>query len=321
MSRKEIDETILSRLYELLSQDQFELLPPWDGGQVRLVYLMNDAVESFLIFEEAVLTGYYDAHYEGELEAELRREEDGRYVLMVHQGESVCTIFFHDLSLEVHPYDYGKTGHVWMKGSEELRQIEYWIAIMKAKVDYLGEEFCSEQEKRLSHLEAFPPLNVCSYPAVPRQYYEPREDAWEPTPEGIRVMKSLAQQANDRKLERAMVHYEKHHGKRQTRHIAAMLRRSSHNDVVDLLIRQIRKASGVYPDRVFLPEEEKRFVGIRREAERRKAILEAQGKTVYLFCQMPFAAAKDEVEFKAHLLVIGKGLRNRIVQVETFMNI
>ncbi len=43
----------LAMLEELLEQDQFELLIPKDGmsGELRLVYLMNDAVESFLVFK------------------------------------------------------------------------------------------------------------------------------------------------------------------------------------------------------------------------------------------------------------------------------
>ncbi len=319
MNVREIDETILNRLYELLSQEQFELLAPLDTDRIRLVYLMNDAVESFLVFEEAKLTGFYDAHYEGELGAELRREDDGRYVLMVHQGEAVCTIFFRNLSLEVHLYNYGKTGHVWMKGQEDLRQIEYWIAIMKAKADYLGEDGCNDLELQISALEAFPPLNVCSYPAVPRQYYEPREDAWEPSPDGIDMMRRLAVQTEDRKLVRALERYKVHHGKRQTRHIARMLQANEHSRTVELLMEKIREASADYPDRVFESEEKKHFAQIIRAAEHRKAVLKAEGKTVYMFCQVPFAAARDEIEFKAHLLIVSRGLRKRIVRVETFV--
>ena len=95
------------RLEQLLAQDQFELLleeetaeqikndvsidknrdkngnknenksgnkkgnKTGDKNEIRLVYLMNDAVESFLVFEHAVLTGTYQADYEGELEASL----------------------------------------------------------------------------------------------------------------------------------------------------------------------------------------------------------------------------------------------------------
>ena len=94
-------------LEELLWQDQFELIFPENEKQseLRLVYLMNDAVESFLVFINAKMTGQYQPDYEGELEAELSKEdtEDGCiYVLVVHQGDSVVTLFFEDLKVETH---------------------------------------------------------------------------------------------------------------------------------------------------------------------------------------------------------------------------
>ena len=92
-------------LEELLEQEQFELLFPkengaqaeWEcyetyennerkqgekdslarvgkeknPGDIRLVYLMNDAVESFLIFRDARLTGSYLENYEGPLKSSL----------------------------------------------------------------------------------------------------------------------------------------------------------------------------------------------------------------------------------------------------------
>ena len=78
----------LDKLNTLLSQNQFELLVPntavasQQTRDIRLVYLMNDAVESFLVFKEAALTGTYLEDYEGELEAQLD-ESEGRYVLSV----------------------------------------------------------------------------------------------------------------------------------------------------------------------------------------------------------------------------------------------
>ena len=60
-------------LQELLEQEQFELIFPERSisGQsdIRLVYLMNDAVESFLVFSGARMTGHYQKDYEGELDA------------------------------------------------------------------------------------------------------------------------------------------------------------------------------------------------------------------------------------------------------------
>ena len=66
------------KLKLLISQGQFELLFPESESQscIRLVYLMNDAVESFLVFHEAVLTGEYQPDFQGELQGILERNGD-----------------------------------------------------------------------------------------------------------------------------------------------------------------------------------------------------------------------------------------------------
>ena len=56
------------------------------------------------------MTGTYLPEYEGELRAALDREESdrsgkneqegGRYILAVHQGDTVCTLFFKKITLE-----------------------------------------------------------------------------------------------------------------------------------------------------------------------------------------------------------------------------
>lgn len=203
----------LERLDVLLSQGQFELLLPgerYGGGEkeIWLVYLMNDAAESFLVFHDAELTGTYQKEYEGEIDAAL--EKDGeQYVLIVRQKETVCTLFFSRLSLEVHLFDYGKTGHFWVDGYEYLRQIEFRIAILRDKLEYLGEAFCTEEEMRLASLANFPPLNFCCYPAVPDQYLVPSCPWWEATEEAITEMKKLASEAGDKVLLWYLALYEK----------------------------------------------------------------------------------------------------------------
>ena len=66
-------------LQDLLEQHQFELLIPENKNtdRLRLVYLMNDAVESFLVFVNAGITGLYQKDYEGELDYSLSREGQG----------------------------------------------------------------------------------------------------------------------------------------------------------------------------------------------------------------------------------------------------
>jgi hypothetical protein len=144
---EEIPEAF-QKLAQLLGQDQFELLFPdkdvENQDEMRLVYLMNDAVESFLVFSGARMTGHYQKDYEGELDATLS-QEDGEYVLVVYQGETVVTIFFQDLSLEMNLYNYGDIGHFWLKGYEYLRILEYRLAILSDKCEYLGEKATSDR--------------------------------------------------------------------------------------------------------------------------------------------------------------------------------
>lgn len=233
MSEIQLPETF-QKLGEVLEQGQFELL--FTEEKLRLVYLMNDAVESFLVFENARMTGQYREDYEGELEAELSvtEEPEESYVLVVHQGETVVTIFFEGLGEEVHLYDYGEIGHFWVKGAEYLRQIEYKIAIVRDKLDYLGAKYCNQTEQKLAVLADFPPLNHCCYPAVSEQYVVPRENPWVPSAEAHQVMQELAATVEDKKLLRCLKFYQKHPWKRSAKKIAGMLQEKRHAEVTDL---------------------------------------------------------------------------------------
>ena len=191
------------KLNQLLEQEQCEFtgIPDGFAGQtpdrkLRLIYLMNDCAESFLVLENARMTGCYKSGYEGPLEASVEKQGEG-YVLVVHQGESLFTVFFDDVLFECQLYDYGNIGHFWVKKYENLRVMEYQIAILRDKYDYLGEEFCNEQEKELAMLRDFPPLNYLFYPSVPEKYIVPVENPWEVSGEALDVMSKIAEEAED----------------------------------------------------------------------------------------------------------------------------
>ena len=112
-------------LKRLLSQNEFELLLPDQTGakekntdktDIRLVYQMNDTIESFLVFKEARMTGTYKEDYEGAIEASFYRDGDD-YALVVRQEEEDCvvTILFKTLELETNLYNYGDIGEKVMK--------------------------------------------------------------------------------------------------------------------------------------------------------------------------------------------------------------
>lgn len=321
-------------------------------SELRLVYLMNDAVESFLVFVNARMTGHYQPDYEGELEAELSREdtEDSWiYVLVVHQGDSVVTIFFENLKVEMHLYRYGDLGHFWVKGYEYLRQLEYRIAILHTKCEYLGADATSEEERKLAELVHFPPLNYACYPAVSQKYIVPMDGVWKPTEQAISIMEELAADANDHSLFWWLSFYRKHHGKGMSRLLAWMMHRIRHGAVVDLLTEKLILASEGYPVRAYKIESARvnlfqkendvletddlklsetgnatgwketsvqYYEKILLRAMERKAELEAQGKQVTLVREEPFTIAQDSVEYNVHLMIWKKKWGNRVVEVE-----
>lgn len=99
----------LYNLERLLESGQFELVSDKpENGKIRLIYIMNDAVESFIVFDNARLTGIYDSKFEGSVTASLTGNEK-EYVMVVHQNESVFSIFFQKMYMENHLYNYGKS--------------------------------------------------------------------------------------------------------------------------------------------------------------------------------------------------------------------
>ena len=297
-------------LEELLEQDQFELLLP----EYKLVYLMNDAVESFLVFHGARMTGIYQEDYEGPLDASVNYE-NGEYVLVVHQDDSVVTIFYQSLSLEVHLYNYGEIGHFWVEGYEYLRQLEYRIAILRDKLEYLGPEFCTPTEQKLAQLEQFPPLNYCCYPAVPEKYIVPKDNPWQPTGEAITVMEELAEEAGDKSMLRLLKYYRKYHGMRMTCYIARKLHQTKHACLIDLLTEKLKKETASYPDRSFGKEADERHQKLIAKAKAEQEKFRQQGIKSEVLREEPFVTAQDELDYKVYLMIYRKKGRNQIVEV------
>ena len=274
---------------------------------------MNDAVESFLVFRNVRMTGEYHSDYQGELQASMARQ-DGRFVLVIKQDDTVLTLFFEDLELEVHLYEYAYTGHFWVKDYEYLRQLEYRLAILRDKYDYLGEAYCTEEEIKLAALVEFPPLNYCCYPSVPQKYIVPKDDPWTPSNEAIQVMYDMAELTRDRKMQRMLKFYKNHPEKCVAKIIASMLHRNSHNELVDYLINIFVKASENYPVRNFGKENEKLEKYIKK-AEQLKEELSKDGIEASVITEEPFVGVKDSIEFKVYLMIWKKGVLNRKVEL------
>lgn len=307
-----LDEDILLKLEQLLEQNQFELVSgKVKHNRLKLIYLMNDAVESFIVFENAKTTGEYLKEYQGEIFYSLSKEDTNKYVLVVHQGDVVLTIWFEKLSMEINLYQYGRTGHFWVKGYESIRQLEYKIAILTDKRDYLGEEYCNKEELELSRLKDFPPLNYCCYPSVPEKYLVPKENPWVPTSEAIDIMKKYAQLVKDESLVKALEKYRDNPGKKQAKKIATMLHRNSHKQIIDYITNRFIEITDEYPKRHFgKANDEKYKLIINKGKKLQKQFAEKNIKT-QLYIEEPFVELKDSIEFKVYVLVEKKSILNQ----------
>ena len=308
-------DEVIGKLAQLLEQDQFELI--FQEAKVRLVYLMNDAVESFLVFKNVRITGEYNRDYQGELEASLEKQGK-KFVLIVRQGETVFTLFFDDLVMENHLYEYGTIGHFWVKNYEYLRQMEYRLAILRDKYDYLGEEYCNEKEKRLAQLVDFPPLNYCCYPAVPEKYIVPKENPWVPTEAALSVMDEFASRAKDRTLGKILRLYREFPVPFIAKRIGNMLHRNSHGRVVDMINEEIRVASKKYPRRNFGRDAECKIQETLHKVQRRQELLKNKGQQSIILREEPFSTAEDSIEYKIYLMIWKKGILNRKVLIEEY---
>ena len=306
---------VLEKLVQLLEQNQFELI--FTEQDIRLVYLMNDAVESFLVFQNARMTGEYKDDYEGELDATLEKQGQ-KYVLIVHQGDTVVTLFFENLIQENHFYEYGTIAHFWVKKYEYLRQLEYRLAILRDKYDYLGEKSCNEKEKQLAQLVDFPPLNYCCYPAVPAKYIVPRENPWEPSEEALMVMEELAERAGDRFLKVVLKLYRKYSIPFLAKRIGNMLHRNRHSKVVDLIDREIQEASKKYPCRYFGRDIELKVQQTMNAVKERQNQLKEKGQQSVILREEPFTTAQDSIAYKIYLMIWKQGILNRKVVIEEY---
>lgn len=312
------------KLAELLGEDQFELVAVNEkdsqdiyvqDGEIRLVYLMNDAVESFLVFGNARMTGVYKPDYEEEILADLSHQ--GReYILVVHQDDSVVTLFFETLTLEKHLYDYSQIGHFWVKGYEYLRQLEYRLAILRDKYDYIGGDSCNALEEKLSALVEFPPLNYCCYPAVPEKYIVPRENPWIPSEKAFEVMGEIARQAGDRTFVRWLEIYRKLPFKWVARNLAGMLHRTKHIQVTMCLSEKLREASSGYGNRSFGKEADEELRVLTEKARTKQAELKEQGMGSEVLREEPFTIARDSLGFKVYLMKWNKGRKDCTVEIE-----
>ena len=197
-----------------------------------------------------------------------------------------------------------------------MRQLEYRLAILRDKYDYIGGDSCNALEEKLSALVEFPPLNYCCYPAVPEKYIVPREDPWIPSERAVSVMEEIAHEAGDRTFVRWLGIYRRFPFKWVARKLSGMLHCTKHIQVTMCLSGKLQEASAGYGDRSFGKEADEQLKVLVEKARGKQAELKKQGTESEVLREEPFTIARDSLGFKVYLMKWNKGRKDCTVEIE-----
>ena len=241
------------RLREVFEEQVFELLLDETTNTYYVAYMMNDAIESFLYFENTEFSGKYDEEVEGITVADISKDANrNKYLLRIWQGdrgeglaENTLLVWFSDIRLECHTYRYHNIGHYWVDNEEYLRQLNYRIGLIADKYHAFGHLYCNREELELLPLYTFGPLQSYVYVEWDKRKTYPSAKV------GIQVFLKLAREAKDEKMVQLAEKYLKSPSEYRRRAIAKAMCRQEHRAVYDIIVKKITEASLPYEIRKF----------------------------------------------------------------------
>jgi len=257
-------EQLQGYLDEIISSQAFELhmISAKDAEKSCCIpYMMNDALECYLLLTDARMVGEYLPDYEGDTTARVTEHEESRGVI-VRQGEgNVFTVWFRESFRVLNCYRYDQIGHFWVKGQEQWRRLVYIIGTIHDKYHYMGASLCNETECQLAALMGFGPL----------RYYSPIRESldeyYEDSEEGLNTMEDLAEEAGDRRFVRFLYVYRWmllgawgpfRRGtlfyRWMTGVVAKAMNRMARMELYQLIERKVQKAAMEYPERRYQAE-------------------------------------------------------------------
>ena len=249
-----------------------------DKDKVYIPYMMNDALECFLLFCDAQLIGHPLSDYEGDISYEIIRktaeseqkifednraentESSGKTGLIFRQGtQNVFTLWYTSVYQDLHCYRYDRIGHFWVTGQEHWRRLVYILGTIYDKYEYLGAKVCNPQEIALLKLMEFAPLYYYS------PIHDPLDTIYPDTLEGLQAMKALAKKAGDRRymLLLDLYRYFPFAGVRKI--LQKALNRPARIPLYELLFHKIEQASCTYSERDYGEEHNLQIADARKQ--------------------------------------------------------
>lgn len=262
---------VYKKLAEIMKYQVFELYSDTDENERKsyyMPYMMNDALECYLILENCRITGKYLSEFKGEMTGYLA-ENDGSVALIVRQGENnVFTLWFEEIKEEMRCYQYHQIGHFWVKGQEHWRQLVYIIGTIYDKYEYLGDSVCTDKEKELLPLMEFAPFRKWS------PIKESLDEKYQDTIDGVRYMELLALEAGDRIIKMLLKYYQKNPFLWIKRLIEYLLCSRNGKGIYEIIWKKVETASLEYSQRDY---GEKLNTEIVKQRQEITEILESRG--------------------------------------------
>ena len=236
-------------LEEILACDAFELhVQRRDSTEsdYYIPYMMNDALECYLLLQKGHMTGDFDPEVEEKIRMEFVKTEDGPAIIFRQGNQNVFTIWFRDAFQILQCYRYDQIGHFWVEGQEHWRRLVYMIGTMHDKYHYMGDAVCNEMEMALLPLMEFAPF----------RYFTPLHDSLDEyyinSASGFSCMKGLVKEAGSKRMDLLMNLYSISPVKKPFRKmIIEEMMHPRGNRLYQLIFDKVKAASEQYPDREY----------------------------------------------------------------------
>lgn len=237
-------DDIFNLIYETAQNGVFEI---WyeesDTTKIYIPYMMNDALECYVVLNSALLVGNQLEEYKNLTEIEIHKEVD-RYALIAKQSDfNTFTVFFEDAKLVKKYYRFDTICHFWEKGQEQWAQLVYIVGTMYDKFAFLGAESCNEIECELLPLIEYAPFRAH---APAKQLFE---ELYDTTRKGIRLMMKYAFAAKDYSFWIMNIVYLIFKTDVIARYLSVKLTKPNRYKLYDYIYRKCMKGAGAYPER------------------------------------------------------------------------
>jgi hypothetical protein len=248
-------ENLLLLVDDLLELEVLELIPKdTDSATMYIPYMMNDAVEYYLILSNCQVMGEIPEEFDGDTLVKLIDSPDRPGLIFEMPSGDKLTLWFDSCAFEKSFYQYHRICHIWRRGEEHWRMLVYMVGTIHDKYAFLGPDSVNDAEFALLPLVHFGPFRFYS------PIDEPLDDRYPENEDGWTCMRNLALEAGDtdyvKMIDRANALKKLPFIRTDTliKNLANALSLSRRKPLFEHIYSKVCEASSRYPERTYSPE-------------------------------------------------------------------